>query len=87
MLRPAIGSGDEASDEDVTEVSLSDDVIVQGVLLFGSRMLPGGLLLGIDSIGYGKFMHSTYAEKTKPVLIAVSMVPVSDHWRHSLIGY
>lgn len=82
MVRPAIGSGDEACDEDVTEVSLSDDVIVQVLLLFGSRMSPGGLLLGRemeDSIVYEKLMHSTYAEKTKPVLIAVSMVPVSDH--------
>lgn len=84
MVCPAvIGSRDVVYDEDVSVVSLLGNRIVQGVSLFGLRMPPDGLLSGReleDGIGYEKLMLSTYAEKAKPIVIAVSMLPVSDHW-------
>lgn len=58
------------------------DGIVQEVPLFGLRTLPGSFLSCRelkDAIGYEKLMLSTYAEKAKPIVISVSMAPVSDH--------
>lgn len=44
-------------------------------------MPPSGLLLGReDDIGYEKLVLRTYAEKAKPLVIAVPMSLISDHW-------
>lgn len=41
---------------------------------FRSRIPPSGLLLGReDGIGYEKLVLSIYAEKAKPIVIAVTM--------------
>lgn len=79
MVCPAVvGSADRACDENV---SLSRDGKDQ--VVHGSRMLPGVLQSDRemeDSISYEKLMLSTYAEKAKPVVIALPMGYVSDHW-------
>lgn len=81
MVRPSV-VGYGACDEDISAVALLDNGIIQSVQLFGSRMLPGGLLscweLENDA-GYEKLVQFKYAVKAKPVVIAVLMSSVSDH--------
>lgn len=79
MVRLAvIRCGDGACDEDVSTVSLSDGIL-QSVTLFGSRMPPGDLQNGRrqdDGICHEKLVISGYAEKAKPIVIAVPMALV-----------
>lgn len=74
MVHPeVVSSEDGGCDEDISAVSLSDR-IVQGVLLFGSRMPLGGLLSGReleDGISYKMLVFSKNAKKVKPIVIAV----------------
>lgn len=79
IIRPTVvGSGDAACDEDASTLSPSGDGIGQNLPLFGSKMHPSELLSGMeleDGIAYDKIVLSTYAEKTKTVVIAVHMGP------------
>lgn len=70
-------------DEDVSAASLLGDGIVQGVPLFQLRMPLGDFLSDRELeyyISYEKPVLSTYAKKVKPIVIAILMDPISNHW-------